>query len=603
MSILNMSLSAAFLIIAIVLIRALMLHKLPKRTFLALWFIALCRLLVPVSISSRFSIYTLASILRETFFKANTAPTMPNMTAFPSAWAVPDITAPTLAGTVSTASAGLSPVSAIWLLGLSVCILAFLVTHLRCRWDYKTALPIDNEFVIKWLSEHPTRRRMQIRQSDKIAAPLTYGLFRPIVLLPKTTDWTEETKLRYILTHEYVHIRRLDILLKWLLTAALCVHWFNPFVWVMYILANRDIELSCDEAVVRTFGETAKSAYALTLIGLEEKKSRLTPLVNNFSKYAIEERINAIMKMKKTSIVGIILAIALVIGTTTAFATNAARTADISAALEVLPTAAPIRTPNTAPTASPQNDSTKIGTVGSAAKQPSSKIKEAPVSQTSTPANEDSGKETSDNSYDGYAMDKNGWWTYGNTSMRDALGLDYDADLMEAIGTDGQSGYIRTKDRESNTPSAPDEYRTIPLFDVNGYVLGAFVLSYSNSVENGAYISAAQEPAYPRNSKGETYGNVFMQQALGCAPDLVAATGTAGQSGYIRESDSPGANVSTLEEAAEYMEWLKTQPTTIMIPLYDQEGNVIGEFGESNGGNDKHYDSLEEAREAVEKGS
>lgn len=67
----------------------------------------------------------------------------------------------------------------------------------------------------------------------------------------------------------------------------------------MYVLANRDTELSCDEAVVRIFGEGTKSEYARTLIGLEEEKRNWTPLVNRFSRYAIEERINAIMKLKK----------------------------------------------------------------------------------------------------------------------------------------------------------------------------------------------------------------------------------------------------------------------------------------------------------------
>jgi hypothetical protein len=73
----------------------------------------------------------------------------------------------------------------------------------------------------------------------------------------------------------------------------------------MYILANRDIELSCDEAVVRTFGETAKSAYALTLIGLEERKSGFSPLCSNFAKNAIEERIESIMKIKKKTFISV----------------------------------------------------------------------------------------------------------------------------------------------------------------------------------------------------------------------------------------------------------------------------------------------------------
>ncbi len=126
------------------------------------------------------------------------------------------------------------------------------------------------------------------------------------------------------MAHEYVHIRRFDSITKLVLIAALCVHWFNPFVWVMYVLANRDIELSCDEAVVRLFGETTKAAYARVLISMEETRSGLNPLCNNFSKNAIEERVTAIMKIKKSSIFSLVLASALVVCVTTAFATSAA---------------------------------------------------------------------------------------------------------------------------------------------------------------------------------------------------------------------------------------------------------------------------------------
>ncbi len=169
---------------------------------------------------------------------------------------------------------------------------------------------------------------MEIRQSDKIAVPLTYGILRPVILLPKTTDWTDEMRLRYILTHEFTHIRRFDTLTKLALAAAFCVHWFNPLVWAMYILANRDIELSCDETVIRTLGETIKSAYALTLIELEEKKSRLTPLVNNFSKNATEERIVSIMKIRKFSLPIIVVAVLLVAGITIGFATSNIKAGD-----------------------------------------------------------------------------------------------------------------------------------------------------------------------------------------------------------------------------------------------------------------------------------
>ena len=120
-----------------------------------------------------------------------------------------------------------------------------------------------------------------------------------------------------------MHIRRFDSIKKLVLITVLCVHWSNPLVWAMYILANRDIELSCDEAVVRLFGENTKAAYARALISMEETRSGLTPLCNNFSKNAIEERITAIMKIKKRTIFSFVLAGVIVAGTATAFATSA----------------------------------------------------------------------------------------------------------------------------------------------------------------------------------------------------------------------------------------------------------------------------------------
>lgn len=318
MDILQMSLSASVLIVAVVVIRALTLSRLPKRTFLVLWGVAVCRLLIPFSIPSRFSLYTGLDAVKRMFVEkraVSATMSIPNMANLPGAGGPIGIGA---------SAASISPVEIVWLAGMCVCALFFIVAYIRCRREFKMSLPVKNDFATHWLREHPLLRSVQMRQSGRIKAPLTYGIFRPVILFPKETDWADETKLRYILTHEFTHIRRFDTLAKLVLTTAVCAHWFNPFVWMMYVLANRDIELFCDETVVRTFGETMKSAYALTLIGLEEKKSRLTPFVNNFSKNALEERIVSIMKLRKTSVTGILLALALIAGITTVFATNAA---------------------------------------------------------------------------------------------------------------------------------------------------------------------------------------------------------------------------------------------------------------------------------------
>lgn len=344
MNIMQMSFSAAILIIAVVILRALTLYKLPKKTFLVLWGVVICRLLIPFYIPFRLSFYTGLEMLRRAITETMrfTAPaifgTPPITTDTPNMSAV-DIGKLAESGT-SKILVSISPLTIIWLIGIGVCAIFFIVIYIKCRREFETALPVENDFITLWQQKHPAWLPVQIRQSDRINAPLTYGVFRPMVLLPKATDWTDETKLQYIMTHEYVHIKRFDALTKLLLTAALCIHWFNPFVWIMYILANRDIELSCDETVVKTFGEPMKSGYALTLIGLEEKKSRLTPLFNNFSKNAIEERITAIMKIKKFSIPIIIVAVLLVVGVTVVFLTSNAKTdtspsPDVAASVDV----------------------------------------------------------------------------------------------------------------------------------------------------------------------------------------------------------------------------------------------------------------------------
>ncbi|MCL2190340.1 MAG: M56 family metallopeptidase, partial [Defluviitaleaceae bacterium] len=203
-------------------------------------------------------------------------------------------------------------VFATWVVGMIGLALFFLITHYRHRKEYKAAFPVKNDYVNKWLQAQKLRRSVRIRYTDRIKAPMTYGLWKPVILFPVNTNWQDEAQLSYVLTHELTHIKRFDILTKWLLAVALCVHWFNPLVWAMYILANRDIEFACDETVVWTFGETSKSAYADTLIGLEERRSGFSPLYNNFAKNAIKERIEVIMKLKKRSIFGAMVAIMIV---------------------------------------------------------------------------------------------------------------------------------------------------------------------------------------------------------------------------------------------------------------------------------------------------
>ena len=319
MSLLQMSFLGTVIILLIVVLRAVLINRLPKKTFLILWWIALIRLLVPFSIKSVTSIY---SLLQSIYSDINPVRTAQTTTFLPIHGNMPEI-ANGLSEAMVQRTESISILSVIWLAGLLLCFGFFAVSYIKCYREFRFSLPVENDILEAWKEKHPLKRSLSIRQKETIPAPLSYGVIRPVILMPKNTEWKNIYQLRYVLEHEYVHIRRLDMLTKLIMIAAVCIHWFNPLVWVMYILFNRDLELSCDETVVRRFGMDIKSVYATALISMEEKKSGLTPLCNSFSKNAIEERIRAIMKIKKTSKFAVMISAVLVICVTGGFATSA----------------------------------------------------------------------------------------------------------------------------------------------------------------------------------------------------------------------------------------------------------------------------------------
>ena len=315
MSLLQMSVTGGVMILVITVLRALAMNHVPKKTFLALWAAALLRLLVPVSLPSALSIYSLLGQNTSPAVKKISAAAFPVFSSGQTAAVLPQ----TDAAPVQTISA----CNIVWLMGLVLCAAFFAAAYWNCCREFRMSFPVDNDASRRWLRAHPLRRKISIRQSDRVSSPLTFGILHPVILMPKRTDWEDETALQYVLEHEFVHIRQFDAVSKLLLTAAACVHWFNPLVWVMYVLANRDMELSCDETVVRHFGSGTRAAYANVLICMEEARSGFAPLGSHFSRNASEERITAIMKTGKITVISLVLAVLLVAGTVTVFATSA----------------------------------------------------------------------------------------------------------------------------------------------------------------------------------------------------------------------------------------------------------------------------------------
>lgn len=320
MGIVEMSVQAGVLIAAIVIVRAITLYRLPKASFLALWGIVVARLLIPFSLTSKWSVYNLFAGLWG--HKDTAVPTGSYVTVWGGQSQVP--ASPEAAGGPVGAVMLIPPLTALWIGGMAVLVVVFAVLLAKNYRALRTAVPVEDHAVItKWREEYRLFRPLAIVRSDKVSSPASIGILRPRIIFPQVMDLDNEQLVRYILVHEYVHIRRFDTLWKLLALCAVCVHWFNPLVWVMLVLLNRDLELSCDEMVLRHFGGAERASYAHSLIDMAERGRPFSFMHSYFSKNAVEERIIAIMKYKKTSLLAVVLALVLTLGMATGFTTGA----------------------------------------------------------------------------------------------------------------------------------------------------------------------------------------------------------------------------------------------------------------------------------------
>ncbi|MBE6612628.1 MAG: hypothetical protein E7632_09055 [Ruminococcaceae bacterium] len=152
-----------------------------------------------------------------------------------------------------------------------------------------------------------------VRVGRGYPSPFSCGIVRPVIFLPAEMLTLPGDQLACILAHERCYMKRGDQLVKWLIVAAVCLHWWNPAVWLMLRYANRDMELACDEAVLRRSG---RAEYALCLIAAEEVRSAAP--INAFGAPAMEERIECIMKTKHLTVCGFVCA-ALLLAAMTSF--------------------------------------------------------------------------------------------------------------------------------------------------------------------------------------------------------------------------------------------------------------------------------------------
>lgn len=293
MDIIGGSLSAAAVIAVIMLMRLAMFQKLPKRVLSALWLIAAAKLLLPFG----------GIAVTETA-ASDTAVTEVAYSAAPAAEAVRTVSSAVVNVSVSVPFSGnsLFICECIWLFGTVFVSAFFVFTHIKTRRTFSCALPADYN-ISQLKKDFGIVRRVRLLVSDRTDTPLTYGIFAPVIILPKSMELHGEG-VRNVLCHELAHIKRFDALFKTVIAVCAAVHWFNPMAWVMFALANRDIELACDETALRR-GKSAPEDYAMSLISVEESRCIPSfPLAGGFAGGKLEERVKGIMTKRKSALAG-----------------------------------------------------------------------------------------------------------------------------------------------------------------------------------------------------------------------------------------------------------------------------------------------------------
>lgn len=314
-SVLNMSLTASYVIGAVMLVR-LFLKKAPKIISYALWAVAGLRLVIPFTFESIFSLIPFRSQPI-----SQTAALGENVSFGSSAGAALEAIGDAANGGLGTITVHLGktadgyPItteayhsevwlmfgSYLWIIGIAVLLIYSVVSIILLNRRLHVATLIEDN----------------IYEAENLKTPFVLGFFRPKIYIP--SGLSEEEK-SYIILHEQTHIRRFDHLVKMVAFFILCVHWFNPLVWVAFQLMGADMEMSCDERVLKEMGSKIKQAYSTSLLSLATGRRLINGSPLAFGEGNVKGRIKNILNFKKPAawvmVVSIILVVALIIGFT-----------------------------------------------------------------------------------------------------------------------------------------------------------------------------------------------------------------------------------------------------------------------------------------------
>ena len=305
LKLLNLSISASWLVLAVLVLR-LVSKRSPKWVNVLLWGIVALRLVLPFSIESALSLIPSAETVSPAVVQFAPAPTITSGVSV-----IDNAVNPSLSehfAAVPTAS--VNPLYVwteiagwVWLIGLGAMLLYALVSYLRLRRRVSVSLPI----------------RDRIYLCDAISSPFILGVVKPHIYLPSGLD---EVQRQNVLAHEQAHLARRDHWWKPLGFALLAVYWFNPVLWLAYTLLCRDIELACDERVIRTMDESAVKTYSTVLLACSMPRKAVITCPLAFGEVGVKERVRNALHYKKPAFWVVAASVAVCIVVAVCFLTN-----------------------------------------------------------------------------------------------------------------------------------------------------------------------------------------------------------------------------------------------------------------------------------------
>ena len=305
LKIINMSISASWLILAVLILR-LVLKKAPKWVNVLLWGIVAVRLICPLSFESALSLIP----------SSETIPLDIEMAAKPTI----DSGVPAINSVVNPVLSSFAPpqhvltsanplqiwipiLNIIWLIGVGALLLYTAVSYWRLCRKVDTAV----------------RYKGNIFQSENVSSPFVLGIIKPRIYLPFNMNGQD---LEHVVAHEQAHIRRKDHWWKPLGFLLLTIHWFNPLMWLAYVLLCRDIELACDEKVIKELGNEQRADYMQALVACSVNRRMIAACPLAFGEVGVKERVKSVMNYKKPAFWVIIIAVIVCVGVAVCFLTN-----------------------------------------------------------------------------------------------------------------------------------------------------------------------------------------------------------------------------------------------------------------------------------------